>query len=99
MDISKYKELLKQREEINSAIDQIEREYTNAKLFQVEAYVITHNGEGLDSIEDVVNYIENRTDLHFKIASQDECNLLWHDDIDINKSNCPIENYKAYFEN
>lgn len=70
-----------------------------AKIYKFEAYVVDVN-EDFNDAEDYIDYINNRLKYGGDIVpfNIQEVKIEWDDDIDINKMNCPIENYDKYFK-
>jgi hypothetical protein len=76
----------------------VNREEIMSKLHKIELYILDVN-ENFEGSQNVLNYIEHQTSryLNIKPASQKSVDIEWDDDIDLNFSNCPLENYEAYF--
>ena len=92
---AKYKSLKKQREQIDKEIADMECEYfTEAKLCRAVVYFTDVNDEYGGNPFD---YIEDKFPAHcFNVEKR---NVMWHDDIDINKCNATENTYASYFEN
>ena len=71
-----------------------------AKLFKIQTYIVDANDEFYtdDRLEDCFIYCtQNDLSLeHLKIQSTDIGE--WHDDLPINKINCPESEYEKYFK-
>jgi len=96
MDIFEYKALLKQRDEINAKIEEIESEYSNATLYHFDIYVVDVYHLYKDA-GGILYAMEGRNDFHIHTAKSESRDILWHDDIDINQGDCPIEAFADYF--
>lgn len=108
-ELDKYKELLnerkkldniinenlRQRTEIDDMINDIVRNCSLKKLFHIEAYVLDCDNN--ENINDILDYILYRTDVRIVLASSENRDILWHDDIDLNKNDCTAETYRKYF--
>ena len=68
-----------------------------AKLHKVELYIIDVNDK-YSNLNEIMCDIENSTDCSLVPFNAQEVEIDWHDEIDLNYSNCPIENYRNYFE-
>jgi len=68
-----------------------------AKLYKMEMYIIDvdDNFKKLDRIIYNANVFSSCSFVPFNAQ---EVEVNWHDDIDINLSNCPVENFREYFE-
>jgi len=68
-----------------------------ASLYKIEMYLIDHNNK-YSSLENIVEDIRNTTDLGVDCFNAEQVNISWHDDIDINFFNCPVDNFRKYFK-
>ncbi len=97
MDIKKYKDLIDQRNRLNEEIEKIEEEYFNGKLFYISGYVVDANGD-YRNVQHLINTIENKANVVINIKEYKETDILWYDEIDMNRYDCDVETYEAYFE-
>jgi len=67
-----------------------------AKLHKVELYIIDVNNN-YSNIKEIMHDIGNSTDCSLIPFNTQEVEIDWHDDIDINLTNCPVEIYREYF--
>ena len=67
-----------------------------AKIYKMEMY-ITDTYKYSD-FENLLIDIENSTDCIIACFDKQEVEVEWHDDIDINFSDCPVETYRKYFK-
>jgi len=68
-----------------------------AKLHKVELYIIDVN-DNYSNLKEIMHDIGNSTDCSLIPFNSQEVEIDWHDGIDINLSNCPVENFREYFE-
>jgi len=68
-----------------------------AKIYKVEMYICDINDDYTD-VEEIINDIENSNNAVFNCFNIKTVDLDWHDDIDINHSDCDVETYRKYFE-
>ena len=68
-----------------------------AKLHKVELYIIDVN-DNYSNLKEIMHDIGNSTDCSLIPFNSQEVEIDWHDGIDINFSNCPVENFREYFE-
>jgi len=67
-----------------------------AKLHKVELYIIDANDK-YNNINEIMHDIENSTDCSLIPFNAQEIEIDWDDEIDINLSNYPVENFRKYF--
>jgi len=67
------------------------------KLHKVELYIIDVK-DNYSNLKEIMHDIENSTDCSLVPFNAQEIEIDWHDDIDINFTDCPIENFREYFE-
>jgi len=68
-----------------------------SKVYKVEMYICDIN-DSYTGIEEIINDIENSNNAVFKCFNVETVNLDWHDDIDINHSDCDVKTYRKYFK-
>jgi len=68
-----------------------------AKLHKVELYIIDVN-DNYSNLNEIMHDIGNTTDYSLIPFNSQEVEIDWHDEIDINLSNCPVENFREYFK-
>ena len=101
-----YKTLIAKRNEVNRAIAEIESEekYSAVKMCRAVIYVIDSD----NTVSDDVNYnsyaeyieekIEDEYGVRCRVESCQEIEIVYDDQTDVNRTDCPIENYQAYFK-
>jgi len=67
-----------------------------ATLHKVELYIIDYN-DNYKNLEDIINDIDNSIDCSINHFNAQEVKIDWHDEIDLNYTNCPVENFRNYF--
>lgn len=65
-----------------------------AKIHKITVYVIDPN-EMYDGWDEILDY--SCQDVFWETASKEERSFEWEDDLPINNSSCPIEEYEKYF--
>jgi len=68
-----------------------------AKLHKVELYIIDAN-DNYSNLNEIMHDIGNSTDCSLVPFNAQKVEIDWHDDIDINISNCLVGNFREYFE-
>lgn len=68
-----------------------------AKIYQIEMYIVDVNDSYAD-FGDIINDIENSTEITTDCFNVKQKDIEWHDDIDINFMNSTAETYRKYFK-
>jgi len=69
-----------------------------AKIYKAEIYFVDANDD-YSSFEDILNDIETFSNITtVNTFNAEEKEIEWHDDIDLNFVDQPIEVYRKYFE-
>jgi len=68
-----------------------------AKLHKLELYIIDYN-DNYKNLEEIIQDIDNSIDCSINHFNAQEVKINWHDEIDLNYSNCPVDNFRNYFE-
>ena len=68
-----------------------------ATLHKLELYIVDFD-DYWEVMKSSLESVADKADLCYKVASHEQSKEFeWHDDIDINKQDCTIEDYEAYF--
>jgi hypothetical protein len=67
-----------------------------AKIYKVLTYIVDPN-EMYDDYEEILNYT-GCEDVYYTTAKAEQVSLEWVDELPINFSDCPIEEFEKYFK-
>lgn len=68
-----------------------------AKLYKLELYIIDYNNN-YENLEEIIQDIDNSIDCSINHFNAQEVKIDWNDEIDLNYSDCPVDNFRNYFE-
>jgi len=69
-----------------------------AKLYKLELYIIDYNNN-YENLEEIIQDIDNSIDCSINHFNAQEVKIDWNDEIDLNYRDCPVDNFRNYFEN
>jgi hypothetical protein len=69
-----------------------------AKIHRIRELYIVDPSDRYNNIRDIFYDMCNVTETSMTYLVTDKVEVEWHDNINVNFSNCPIENYKKYLD-
>lgn len=96
----KYLELISEKKRIQKEIDMLDVEPT--KLYKFIGYFVCTNNSLDHKDEDIKDaiegLIENDMDAICHIFDFESKNIIWHDEIDLNRNDCTKKEIEEYFK-
>ena len=68
-----------------------------AKLYKMEMYIIDVN-DNFKKLDRIIYNANAFSSCSFVPFNAQEVKINWHDNIDINLTNCPVDNFREYFK-